>query len=120
MGEPLTLTTTVEEVNQTAKELSKKEKLKKACKELIEAFYGLFEQKELVKSAKETVKNCAERNLLNEEEIKLLIKLCELRAKGDYELKGDLVQQRLFDLENEKEQVKKLLHYLPPLKRLEG
>ena len=99
-------------------ETSKEKKLREICQKLVDAFYGLFEQRDLVNELKKKLKEVGiEEFLLSEEEAKLLIKLCELRAKGQHKLQGDLVQQRLFELEEEKKAIARLQKYLPVFER---
>ena len=113
---------TCKEVNpnmtKAEEKVAKEADLRVACEGLIKAFRNLFEYQELVKAAKETIKAHAGRIGLEKEDIKTLINLCKLRAKGEHKLKGDLVQQWLFDLEEEKKRIERLQQYLPPLKRL--
>lgn len=114
MGEVIAIQSATEGTTQVPQSSD----LRRACEGLIKAFRDLFEYQELVKAAKETVKTHAERIGLEKEEVRTLINLCKLRAKGEHKLEGDLVQQWLFDLEEERKRAERLQQYLPPLKRM--
>ena len=92
--------------------------LRKTCTELIDEFINLFEQKEVIKKLKKKIElNCSDYGY-TPQEVKLLIKLCEERAKGIYKgEEGDQAQQKLFDLQDEAKMAEKLIKYLPPFKR---
>ena len=108
----------VEEVKEVAKKVEKGVDLREACQFLVDMFLESFEVQENLKNAKDSVKVQAKRIGLTDKQIKTLINLCKLRAKSINEaVEGDLVQQWLFDLENEKKEAESLLIYILQFKR---
>lgn len=108
----------LDEVKKKAEQVNEELNLKKACKGLVEVFLNYFEAQERLKEAKEEVKVRAKYGGLIGEQVKVLIELCKLRAKSEYEVMGgDLVQRKLFDLEKERKWAEELLKYIPAFKR---
>ena len=102
--------------------VTREEEIRQVCAKLVDLYRQLYEIKEEVKLYRDTLKERADGFLVwgeeDREKLKILVKLCELRGKSQAKREGDLVQQRLFDLDHEKTLISELQKYVPQHKRL--